>query len=62
LYQVDETGVELEAAGTMNRIPVAVIRGVCDFGDEHMNKDWRPYAAAMAAAYAKAFLGEMPPG
>jgi nucleoside phosphorylase len=54
-------GLEMEAAGTMNRIPVGVIRGVCDYGDEHKNKDWQPYAAAMAAAYAKAVLVQIPP-
>ena len=54
-------GLEMEAAGTMNRIPVGVIRGVCDYGDEHKNKEWQPYAAAMAAAYAKAVLHEIPP-
>ncbi|KAI1453901.1 purine and uridine phosphorylase [Annulohypoxylon moriforme] len=52
-------GLEMEATGTMNTIPVGVIRGVCDYGDEHKNKDWQPYAAAMAAAYAKAVLAEM---
>ncbi|KAF5010322.1 hypothetical protein FDECE_3527 [Fusarium decemcellulare] len=54
-------GVEMEAAGTMNRIPVGVIRGVCDYGDEQKNKEWQPYASAMAAAYAKAVLAEIPP-
>jgi hypothetical protein len=54
-------GLEMEAAGTMNRIPVGVIRGVCDYGDEHKNKEWQPYAAAMAAAYAKAVLYAVPP-
>ncbi|KAF5243687.1 hypothetical protein FANTH_8058 [Fusarium anthophilum] len=39
-------GLEMEAAGTMNRIPVGVIRG--------------PYAAAMAALYARALLDEIP--
>ncbi|KAM3552686.1 hypothetical protein MY1884_007076 [Beauveria asiatica] len=52
-------GLEMEAAGTMNRIPVGVIRGVCDYGDEHKNKKWQPYAAAMAAAYAKAVLAQI---
>ncbi|RSL94793.1 hypothetical protein CDV31_014157 [Fusarium ambrosium] len=55
-------GLEMEAAGTMNRIPVGVVRGVCDYGDEHKNKDWQPYAAAMAAAYAKAILLHLGPG
>jgi len=54
-------GLEMEAAGTMNCIPVGVIRGVCDYGDDHKNKEWQPYAAAMAAAYAKAILYEIPP-
>jgi nucleoside phosphorylase len=54
-------GLEMEAAGTMNRIPVGVIRGVCDYGDEHKDKKWQPYAAAMAAAYAKAVLYEIAP-
>jgi nucleoside phosphorylase len=54
-------GLEMEAAGTMNRIPVGVIRGVCDYGDPYKNKDWQPYAAAMAAAYAKAVLWKILP-
>ena len=54
-------GVEMEAAGTMNTINVGVIRGVCDYGDKHKNKKWQPYAAAMAAAFAKAVLTEIPP-
>lgn len=57
----DVIGLEMEAAGTMNRIPGGVIRGVCDFGDEHKNKEWQRFAAAMAAAYAKAVLREIHP-
>lgn len=56
----DLIGLEMEAAGIMNRIPVCVIRGVCDYGDHHKNKIWQPYAAAMAAAYARALLDEIP--
>jgi nucleoside phosphorylase len=54
-------GLEMEAAGTMNTIPVGVIRGVCDYGDKHKNKDWQPYAAAMAAAFGKAVLEVITP-
>jgi nucleoside phosphorylase len=54
-------GLEMEAAGVMNEIPVGSIRGVCDYGDERKNKDWQPYAAAMAAAFAKALLLEITP-
>ena len=51
----------MEAAGVMNEIPVGNIRGVCDYGDERINKEWQPYAAAMAAAFAKAVLLEITP-
>ncbi|OAQ97144.1 hypothetical protein LLEC1_00739 [Akanthomyces lecanii] len=54
-------GLEMEAAGTMSRIAAGVIRGVCDYGDENKNKQWQPYAASMAAAYAKAVLERIPP-
>lgn len=53
-------GLEMEAAGTKNRIPVGVIRGVCDYGDRRKNKEWQPYAAAMAGAFAKAILDQIP--
>jgi nucleoside phosphorylase len=54
-------GLEMEAAGAMNVIPVGVIRGVCDYGDAQKNKKWQPYAAAMAASYAKALLSKINP-
>jgi len=57
----DLIGLEMEAAGTINTIPVGVIRGVCDYGDAQKNKEWQPYAAAMAAAYAKAVLYQIRP-
>ena len=37
-------GLEMEAAGMMNRIPVGIIRGVCDYADKYKNKTWQPYA------------------
>jgi nucleoside phosphorylase len=57
----DLIGLEMEAAGTMNTIPVGVIRGVCDYGDAQKVKEWQPYAAAMAAAYAKELLYTIAP-
>jgi hypothetical protein len=57
----DIIGLEMEAAGVMDTIPVGVIRGVCDYADEHKNEEWQPYAAAMAAAYAKALLYRITP-
>jgi nucleoside phosphorylase len=32
-------GLEMETAKTMNHIPIGVIRGVCDYGDEHKDKE-----------------------
>ena len=54
-------GLEMEAAGTINTIPVGVIRGVCDYGNAQKNKEWQPSAAAMAAAYAKELLYKIKP-
>jgi nucleoside phosphorylase len=47
---------EMEAAGLMNTLPVAVIRGVCDYADAYKNDKFHHYAAATAAAYAKGLL------
>lgn len=53
---------EMEAAGLVNEFPCVVIRGICDYSDSHKNKDWQPYAAATAAAYAKELLSVVPVG
>ncbi|KAN0071119.1 hypothetical protein V8E54_010550 [Elaphomyces granulatus] len=52
---------EMEAAGLMDNFPCLVIRGICDYSDTHKNKYWQPYAAAVAAAYAKELLEIIPP-
>ena len=51
---------EMETAGLMDNFPCLVIRGICDYSDTHKNKNWQPYAAATAAAYAKELLGVIP--
>jgi nucleoside phosphorylase len=51
---------EMEAAGLMNNFPCLVIRGICDYADSHKNKQWQPYAAGTAAAYAKEVLSVIP--
>ena len=33
-----------------------MIRGICDYSDLNMNKEWQGYAAMAAAAYAKDLL------
>ncbi|KAL2819483.1 violaceus kinesin [Aspergillus granulosus] len=51
---------EMEAAGLMDEIPSLVIRGICDYCDSHKHKEWQPYAAFVAAAYARAVLIQVP--
>ena len=53
--------VEMEAAGLMDNFPCIVIRGICDYGDSHKNKDWQEQAAAVAAAFAKELLEHVQP-
>ena len=53
---------EMEAAGLMNSFPCVVIRGICDYADEHKNDVWQKYSAATAAAFAKEFLGYIDAG
>ncbi|KAL3477528.1 ankyrin [Aspergillus californicus] len=52
---------EMEAAGLANRFPCLAICGIADYADTHKNGQWRPYAAVVAAAYAKDLLGEISP-
>ncbi|KAH7020832.1 uncharacterized protein B0I36DRAFT_367315 [Microdochium trichocladiopsis] len=53
--------IEMEAAGLMNKIPTLAVRGICDYADSHKNKDWQPYAAAVAAAFSKELLLDIQP-
>lgn len=52
----------MEAAGLMNLFKCIVIRGICDYADDHKHKKWQPYAAAVAAAYAKKLLSTIGAG
>jgi nucleoside phosphorylase len=38
-----------------------VVRGVSDYGDQRLDRLWRPYASAVAAAYTRALLRRCPP-
>lgn len=48
--------VEMEAAGLMNDFECLVIRGISDYADAFKNDNWKRYAAATSAAYAKELL------
>ncbi|KAH8691087.1 nucleoside phosphorylase domain-containing protein [Phaeosphaeriaceae sp. PMI808] len=43
-------------AGLMNNWPCLVIRGICDYADSHKYREWQPYAAGVAAAFARELL------
>ncbi|KAI1427165.1 purine and uridine phosphorylase [Xylaria sp. FL1777] len=51
---------EMEAAGMIESHQCLVIRSICDYADSHKNKQWQPYAAAAAAAYAKKLILAIP--
>ncbi|KAL2673672.1 hypothetical protein Neosp_012115 [[Neocosmospora] mangrovei] len=52
---------EMEAAGLMNDFPCLVVRGICDYSDDHKNDKWHNYAALTAAAYARGLLEVVKP-
>ena len=52
--------VDMEAAGVAD-LQFLTIRGISDYADSHKNKEWQPYAAAVAAAYAKDLLNMFSP-
>ena len=49
---------EMEGAGVWNSFPTVVIKSASDYADSHKNKGWQHFAAAVAAAGLKAFLGK----
>jgi nucleoside phosphorylase len=57
--------VEMEASGLQNAAwshgkDVFVVRGICDYCDEHKNDAWQNYAALVAASYTRALIEAMP--
>ncbi|EGX88078.1 serine/threonine-protein kinase ripk4, putative [Cordyceps militaris CM01] len=60
-YEGELLCVEMEAAGLMNKFPCLVIRGISDYANEEKNDDWRDYAAARAAGFAKELLSFVQP-
>jgi nucleoside phosphorylase len=58
--QLDVICFEMEAAGLMDILPCLPIRGICDYADSHKSDGWQRYAAAVAAAYARELLEQLP--
>lgn len=59
--QYNIIGVSLGVQEETEPFPVGMICGVCGYPDNRQNREWQPYAAAMAAAYAKAVLAQIRP-
>lgn len=57
--ELDVICFDMEAAGFIGHFACLSIRGICDYADSHKNKDWQPYAAATAAAFAKELLSSI---
>jgi hypothetical protein len=56
--------IEMEGFGVAEATCVVevgffVVRGICDYCDSHKANQWQEYAAIVAAAYARALLGEV---
>jgi nucleoside phosphorylase len=58
--ELDVLCFEMEAAGLIDSLPFAIIRGISDYADSHKNNRWQGYAAATAAAYAKELMSVIP--
>ncbi|MDE1918346.1 MAG: hypothetical protein KGJ57_09240 [Sphingomonadales bacterium] len=57
--------IEMEAGGVQNSAwahdrSVMIVRGICDYCDPQKNDIWQMYAAAVAAAFTKVLIMEMP--
>jgi nucleoside phosphorylase len=63
--QFNVRAVEMEASGLQGAAwaqgkDIFVVRGICDYCDEHKNDAWQNYAALAAAAYTRALIESMP--
>lgn len=61
----DAMAIEMESSGLAEAVLHArkgyfVVRGTCDYGNDDKNKEWQPYAATAAAAFARELVESMP--
>ena len=56
----DILAFEMEGYAVAFRAQCLNIRGVCDYADESKNRMWQPYAAIVAAAFAKTVILGLP--
>jgi nucleoside phosphorylase len=58
---IEMEGKGVGSTGFSEGVEWLVIRGISDYGDNHVTRDWRNYASLAAAAYTRALLAECPP-
>lgn len=61
LRAIEMEGTGIGKAGFAGGVEWYVVRGISDYGDRRTGPAWRDHAALVAAAYAKALLGNCPP-
>ena len=58
--EMEGHGVSAALWQSVDRVRGLVIRAICDLADASKNSEWHPYAAAVAAGFAKHFLLDQP--
>jgi nucleoside phosphorylase len=61
----DVRAIEMEGSGVQHAAwaqgkDVMLVRGICDYCDDHKNDVWHPYASLVAAAYTRAMIEVLP--
>jgi nucleoside phosphorylase len=57
---IEMEGNGIQSAAWAQGKDIFVIRGICDYCDNHKNDLWQEYAALAAAAYARVLIESMP--
>ena len=61
LLAFEMEGAGIGSSGFLNGLEWFMVRGISDYGDEHISTRWRRYASLAAAAYIRSLLGATSP-
>jgi nucleoside phosphorylase len=61
LLAFEMEGAGIGSSGFLNGLDWFMVRGISDYGDEHISTRWRKYASLTAAAYVRSLLGAASP-
>ena len=59
LYCIEMEGSGVQDASWLGEIGYFIIRGTCDYCNFKKNKQWQPYAALIAAAFARSIVEDL---